>query len=80
MNFTREQELAIANAVFDVNNKAETAKELLDDFIESYIGSNEAKETLEFELKHRPKRIEAKLFNLFSIVCDISEELEKLAL
>lgn len=79
MEHTKE-ELLIANAVFDASNKAETAKELLDDFIESYIGGTEEQETLKFELQHRPKRIEAKLFTLFSIMCDLSEELAKLAL
>lgn len=78
MNLTKEQ--IIADAVFDANNKADTVRELLDDFIESYIADKEAHETLKFELEYRPKRIEAKLFTMFQLLCETCEELSRLAM
>ncbi|MBQ3589924.1 MAG: hypothetical protein II980_05680 [Clostridia bacterium] len=75
-----KEKLIIANAVFDANAKAETVKELLDDFIESYIGDKEAQTNLKFELETRPKRIEAKMFTIFQLLCEMCKELEILAM
>lgn len=80
MNLTKEQQLIVASAVFDVNAKAEMVKELLDDFIESYIGGREEQKLLKFELENRPQRIEAKMFTMFQLLCETSEELSRLAM
>ena len=80
MQFTKEQQLLIANAVFDANTESEIIKELIDDFIEDYVGSTKAQETLKFDLEYRPKRIEAKMFTIFDKACHLSEELSKLAM
>lgn len=80
MQVTKEQQLLIANAVFDANTESEILKELIDDFIESYIGGKAEQETLKFDLEYRPKRVEAKMFTIFEKACHLSEELSKLAM
>lgn len=75
--FTTDEKLLLANETMIALDYVSRGLELLNDFIETYIESQDAQQTLIFELQNRHERIEAKMFNLLDIFSTVKEELQK---
>lgn len=71
-------EFEIADATFDTYVLVNNSVELLFDFFEQYIDSDKSKQTLAFDVEHRPKRIAAKICAILELLNQAKDNLDEL--